>query len=92
MTISQCVLGNLGVEGDHPPKMCAGLLARYFAGWGLAEQVRWMLAATDVPWTQTALEGAEELAKMRVRPRGPGMDGARALPAVWRSGFEGTDR
>ena len=25
LTISQSVLGNLGVEGDHPPKMCAGL-------------------------------------------------------------------
>ena len=25
LTISQGFLGNLGVEGDHPPKMCAGL-------------------------------------------------------------------
>ena len=24
-TISQAFLGNLGVETDHPPKMCAGL-------------------------------------------------------------------
>ena len=24
--ISQAFLGNLGVETDHPPKMCAGLL------------------------------------------------------------------
>ena len=27
-TISQGVLGNLGVEGDQPPKMCAGLHLR----------------------------------------------------------------
>ena len=27
-TIFQGVVGNLGVEGDHSPKMCAGLVPR----------------------------------------------------------------
>ena len=37
----------------------------YFAGWGLAEQTRWVLAATGVEWEQVALETHEEFTALR---------------------------
>eukprot|EP00438_Fugacium_kawagutii_P016644 Skav205664 [mRNA] locus=scaffold458:372873:381511:+ [translate_table: standard] len=37
----------------------------YFAGYGLAEQVRWMLAATGVTFEQVALQTHEEFLKLR---------------------------
>ena len=37
----------------------------YFAGWGLAEQVRWVMAACDVEWDQVALASHGEFASLR---------------------------
>ena len=37
----------------------------YFAGWGLAEQTRWVMAACDVEWDQVALASHGEFASLR---------------------------
>jgi hypothetical protein len=37
----------------------------YFAGWGLAEQIRWVLAATNVEWDQVALGTHDEFVELR---------------------------
>ena len=37
----------------------------YFNGWGLAEQARWMLAATEIPWTQIGLTTFLEFDSLR---------------------------
>lgn len=37
----------------------------YFAGWGLAEQGRWMLAAAGIHWDQVALQSHEEFLALR---------------------------
>jgi glutathione S-transferase len=37
----------------------------YFAGWGLAEQARWVMAACDIEWDQVALTRHGEFAALR---------------------------
>lgn len=37
----------------------------YFGGYGLAEQIRWMLAAGDIEWNQVALKTHEEFLDLR---------------------------
>ena len=37
----------------------------YFAGWGLAEQGRWCLAAAEIPFTNRALASHDEFAALR---------------------------
>lgn len=37
----------------------------YFHGWGLAEQVRWVLAATGVVWEQVGLDSRDEFLDLR---------------------------
>ena len=37
----------------------------YFEGWGLAEQARWMLAASDIAFEQVALQEHADFAALR---------------------------
>jgi len=37
----------------------------YFAGWGLAEQTRWVLAAADIEFTQTAFETNQQFTALQ---------------------------
>jgi glutathione S-transferase len=37
----------------------------YFEGWGLAEQARWMLAASDIAFEQIALQEHADFAALR---------------------------
>mmetsp|Transcript_37895 Transcript_37895/g.114460 ORF Transcript_37895/g.114460 Transcript_37895/m.114460 type:complete len:225 (-) Transcript_37895:100-774(-) len=41
----------------------------YFAGWGLAEQTRWMLAAADVEWEQVSLQNHAQFLDLRSKGR-----------------------
>jgi len=37
----------------------------YFAGWGLAEQCRWVMAASNIEWEQVALSNHEQFMSLR---------------------------
>ena len=43
----------------------------YFHGWGLAEQARWVLAATGVEWEQVGLDTRQQFLDLRDKPNSP---------------------
>jgi glutathione S-transferase len=60
-----------GTNHQHGPAGHAGPTTptrprlTYFAGWGLAEQCRWVMAACGVEWDQTSLSRHEEFVALR---------------------------
>jgi glutathione S-transferase len=58
-----------GPIGQHVGAGAAGSNGKprlvYFAGWGLAEQIRWILAATKIEWDQVALSSHDEFVALR---------------------------
>lgn len=53
----------MAVEPKAPDRSSARLT--YFAGYGLAEQTRWIMAAAGIPFEQVALQSHEEFLQMR---------------------------
>eukprot|EP00913_Durusdinium_trenchii_P014313 g13429.t1 len=53
----------MAVEPKAPDRSSARLT--YFAGYGLAEQTRWIMAAAGIPFEQVALQSHEDFLQMR---------------------------
>ena len=58
-------LGKIGMSDGYAEASSEPIRLTYFAGYGLAEQVRWMMAASEITFEQVALQSHEEFLQLR---------------------------